>query len=124
MPRRSSSQSHRIKELLDEAKTSPTPQPEQQPKQESSNVHTQVKDEPFDFELYSLQCWATRLAVPSGSVKSRQGQRAAEKTLHYLQQGNLGKALQNRDEGRHNRSIRPAERRQYDYNVFVRNQLC
>ena len=124
MPRRSSSQSHRIKELLEEAKTNPTPQPEQEPKQESSNVLTQVENESFDFELYSLQCWATRLAVPPGSTKSKQGQRAAEKTLHYLQQGNLGKALQSRGEGRHNRSIGPAERRQYDYNVFLRNQLC
>ena len=123
MPRRSSSQSHRIKELLDEAKTSPSPQPEQEPIQESSNVHTQVEDEPFDFALYSLQCWATRLAVPPGSVKSRQGQRAAEKTLHYLQQVKLDKALQMRGEGRHNRAISPAERRQYDYNVFLRNQF-
>jgi hypothetical protein len=123
MPRRSSSQSHRIKELLEEAKTSPIPQPEEEPNQESSNVLTQVEDESFDFALYSLQCWATRLAVPPGSAKSKQGQRAAEKTLHYLQQGNLGKALQNRGEGRHNRAISPAERRQYDYNVFLNNQF-
>jgi hypothetical protein len=124
MPRRSSSQSHRIKELLDEAKTSPSPQPEQEPIQESSNVHTQVENESFDYALWQQQCWATRLALPPGSIKSRHGQRAAEKALHYLQQGKLDKALQMRDKGRCNAPISPAQRRQYDYSVFLNNQIC
>ena len=124
MPRRSSSQSHRIKELLDEARATPSPAAAEEPKQESSNVLTHVEDDSFNYALWQQQCWATRLAIPPGSVKSKQGQRAAEKALHYLQQGKLDKALQMRDKGRCNASIRPAQKGQYDYNIFLNNQLC
>ena len=124
MPRRSSSQAHRIKELLDEARATPSPIESEQPIQELSNVHMQVEDDSFNYALWQQQCWATRLAIPPGSIKSRHGQRAAEKALHYLQQGKLDKALQMRDKGRCNAPISPAQRRQYDYSVFLNNQIC
>ena len=123
MPRRSSSQAHRIKELLEEAKQSPPPIESEEPTTYISSLSSQPEEDAFDYQLWVQQCWATRLAVPNGSIRSQRGQREAERTLHYLQQGQLDKALQMRGEGRHNRSISPAERRQYDYNVFLRNQF-
>ena len=124
MPRRSSSQSHRIKELLDEARATPSPIESEEPTTNISSLSTQPEEDKFDYQLWQQQIWATRLAVPPGSVKSRHGQRAAEKALHYLQQGKLDKALQMRDKGRCNAPISPAQRRQYDYSVFLNNQIC
>ena len=50
MPRRSSSQAHRIKELLDEAKTNPSPQPETVP---TSNISSLSDISEFDINNLS-----------------------------------------------------------------------
>ena len=124
MPRRSSSQSHRIKELLDEARATPSPAAGEEPNTNISSLSTQPEEDEFDYQLWQQQCWATRLAIPPGSIKSRYGQRSAEKALHYLQQGKLDKALQMRDKGRCNAPITPAQRRTYNYQTFLDNQIC
>ena len=128
MPRRSSSQSHRLVELFREAEkgqattspvaVKPTPEPSPPPSQQSS------EDEPFDYEKWRLQCLATTLAVPSGSLRSPQGKKHAEAIFNYLSSQEYDKIGPHRGQGIQNRCPSPAERRSYDRRLYLRTLIA
>ena len=127
MPRRSSSQSHRLVELFKEAEQGKKPIPtpvETDPVDDQSTYVSRSEEEPeFCFETWSRQCWATSLAIPRGSLRSQTGKRIAEKIDQYLQQGDLPAALALRGQGRMNKCPSPAERRAYDRRLYLRTLI-
>ena len=121
MPRRSSSQNHRLVDLYKQAEQGQKPTPRAEPNEtndQSTYLSSQSEETAFNFEEWSLQCWATRLAIPRGSLRSQRGRRIAEKIDQHLQKGDLPAALELREEGRLNRCPSPAERRSYDEKLF------
>ena len=106
MPRRSSSQSHRLVELYRQADQGnftpppvaiePTPEPSPPPALEST------AEKPFNYQKWMLECRATRLAIPAGSLKSKAGRRHAEAIYHYLQTGEYQKIAKHKGQGIHN----------------------
>lgn len=106
MPRRSSSQNHRLIELYRQADqgqftpppvaVEPTPEPSPPPALESS------KDEPFNYHKWMLECRATKLAIPAGSLKSKAGKRHAEAIYHYLETGQFDKIEKHKGQGVYN----------------------
>ena len=121
MPRRSSSQSHRLVELFKEAEQGKKPTPEaksEPPQDEPSCISSQEEEAGFDYQRWQRQCWATRLAVPRGSIQKPVGKRAAEKIDQYLQQGNMEAALKIRGQGRMNQAPSPTIRSPYNEDLY------
>ena len=106
MPRRSSSQSHRLVELFKEAEKNqftpppvavePTPEPTPPPTPE------QPEEQVFDYFRWQQQVKATRLAIPAGSLRSKAGKRHAEAIFHYLEIGEYQKIAKHKWQGIHN----------------------
>ena len=106
MPRRSSSQSHRLVELYKRAEegrftpppvaVEPTPEPSPPPALESA------REAPFDYQKWQLQCKATSLAIPHGSLKSKAGKRHAEAIYHYLETGQFDMIEKHKGQGVYN----------------------
>ena len=122
-PRRSSSQSHRLIELFKEAEQGK--QPTREAKSEPNNdqpscISSQEEEAGFNYEAWQRQCWATRLAIPRGSAKSRAGKRAAEKIDQYLQQGDLPAAMKLAGRGRLNPAPSPVTRNTYNEELYRR----
>ena len=67
MPRRSSSQSHRLVDLYKQAEQGKPPTTEaktEPPNDEPSCISSQEKETGFDYKRWQQQCWATRLPPP------------------------------------------------------------
>ena len=126
MPRRSSSQSHRLVELFKEAEQGKTPTPEAESAaidDETTYLSCQVEEKEFCFETWSRQCWATNMAIYRGSLRSQTGSRKAELIDQHLQQGDLPAALALRGQGRMNKCPSPAERRTYSRELYLRTLI-
>ena len=95
MPRRSSSQSHRLVELFKDAERgTPAPSPAQSDPADSESTYlsTPAEEKPFDYANWQLEIKATRMALPRGSRKTKRGKRVAENIYHHLQKGEELKA--------------------------------
>ena len=95
MPRRSSSQSHRLVELFKDAERgTPAPSPAQSDPADSESTYlsTPAEEKTFDFAEYCLQCIASRMARANKSSRPLHGKRVAEMIYHHLQQGEELKA--------------------------------
>ena len=95
MPRRSSSQEHRLVELFkdaEQANPAPSPAVIEPAKDQTTYLNSPEEEKPFDHAKWQLEIKATRMALPSGSRKTKQGKRVAENIFHHLQQGDGLKA--------------------------------
>ena len=122
MPRRSSSQSHRLVELFKEAeKGQITPPPvavEPTPEPSPTPTPQEPEEQGFDYQKWQKQVKATSLAIPKGSLKSQQGKRHAEAIYNYLGTRDIEKIERHRGRGILNRCPSPQERNQYNEDLY------
>lgn len=127
MPRRSSSQSHRLVDLYKEAEKGQfTPPPatiEPTPEPAPTAAEQSTEEQGFDYDRWVKQCWATRLAIPNGHLRSSQGKKHAEAIFNYLDIQQYDKIGPHRNRGICNPAISPSQRRAYDRRLFLRTLI-
>ena len=122
MPRRSSSQSHRLVELFKEAERGQAPPPpaavEPTPEPTPPPTPQEPEEQGFDYNKWAMQCRATRLAIPRGSLRSRQGKKHAEAIYSYLCTQDFEKIERHLGQGIWNGYPSPQERNRYNEALY------